>query len=145
MARRTRVYVSGTFDCFHRGHVAVLERAATLADDVIVAVDGDALASTRGEHPVMRDDERLSVVRACRHVDVAVLVANLEIQRRYLDHFRPDYILHGDDVMGDALIERMGITDAFLRDLGIRLRYCPRIGGISAEEVRRRVVVAAGE
>ena len=136
---RTRVYLSGTFDCFHQGHVDLLRRARAHGDAVIVVVDGDAAVEERGGRPcVHRDQERLDVVRACRHVDIALLAESRAMHARLLDHFQPDVILRGDDLMGDALLTRLGISDAFLREREIRLRYEPRLSGISSDLVRDR-------
>ena len=64
------IYVGGTFDLFHHGHVRLFERAKDVADYVVAAVNSDLFTKTFKHYPVMREWERLSVVASCRYVDL---------------------------------------------------------------------------
>lgn len=139
-ARKTRIYVGGTFDCFHAGHVKLLERARGLADFVIVAVNSDAFAESYKGKTVLKEGERLEVVRACRHVDLAFVMESWDRQRHYLELLRPDFILHGDDWTGGSLVKQLGVTESFLEEHGISMKYVPYTAGISTSDIKRRIL-----
>lgn len=138
-ARKTRIYVGGTFDCFHAGHVKLLERAKGLADFVIVALNSDAFAESYKGKTVLTELERLEVVRACRYVDLAFVMESWAKQKHYMELLRPDYILHGDDWTGGSLVSQLGVTDEFMDSHGIALKYVPYTAGISTSDIKRRI------
>ena len=45
------VYVIGSFDLFHRGHVELLRRARALGDRLIVAINGDDIVEKYKRRP----------------------------------------------------------------------------------------------
>ncbi len=139
--RKTRIYVGGTFDCFHNGHVNLLRRARQLADYVIVALNSDAFAESYKGRPVLREAERFEIVRACRYVDLCFIMESHDRQRAAIELLRPDFILHGDDWTGDSLIAQLGLTRAFMDEHGIALAYVPYTPGISTSEIKQRILV----
>ncbi|MBL8769242.1 MAG: FAD synthase [Planctomycetes bacterium] len=143
--KKTSIYVGGTFDCFHAGHVNLLRRAREIADFVIVALNSDAFTSSYKGKPVMNELERLEVVRACRFVDLAFVMESHAMQRVYMELLRPDFILHGDDWTGDSLVRQLGIDDAFLAEHGIRMKYVPYTKGVSTSDIKRRILGVDGE
>jgi glycerol-3-phosphate cytidylyltransferase len=138
--KKTSIYVGGTFDCFHAGHVNLLRRAREIADYVIVALNSDAFTTSYKGKPVMNELERLQVVRACRYVDLAFVMESHAMQRVYMEMLRPDFILHGDDWTGDSLVRQLGIDEAFLQEHGIRMKYVPYTQGVSTSDVKRRIL-----
>ena len=140
MSDKTRIYVPGTFDCFHAGHVHLLARARELADFVVVAVRGDALDRDDDDPPVMSELERLAVLRACRYVDLAFVVESHDAQRRYLELIRPDLLLHGDDRSDATVSSDLGVDPAFLSANGITTIAAPYAYGVSTPEIRRRII-----
>lgn len=138
--RKTRIYVGGTFDCFHNGHVNLLRRARQLADFVIVALNSDAFAESYKCTPVLREAERFEIVRACRYVDLCFIMESHDTQRAAIELLRPDFILHGDDWAGDSLVAQLGLTRAFMEEHGIALTYVPYTAGISTTEIKKRVL-----
>lgn len=65
------VYVHGSFDLFHSGHVDLLKRARQLGDFLLVGIVSDSIDS---EH-VMNVHERSLMVLGCRHVDDVIIGA----------------------------------------------------------------------
>lgn len=141
---KTKIYVGGTFDCFHSGHANLLRRARGIADYVIAAVNSDAFAESYKGVPVMNETERLSVVRACRFVDLAFIVESHGAQRGCIEMLKPTWILHGDDWKGESLVRQLGLTDEFMRENGIELKYVPYTAGISTTDIKKRVLALAG-
>lgn len=67
----TTVFVNGTFDILHMGHVALLEYAKSLGHELIVAIDSDARVKLlKGvTRPVNTEQERGSLLLALKSVD----------------------------------------------------------------------------
>ncbi len=50
MSQFSLVAMGGTFDVIHDGHIALLERAFSISDKVIIGLTGDELARKRGKN-----------------------------------------------------------------------------------------------
>jgi cytidyltransferase-like protein len=134
--------VGGSFDCFHRGHVNLLRAAHDIAAGgrVVVAVNADDFhAAYRHKPPVIGEADRLAVVLACRYVTHAFLMPNHAAQPSVIASWKPDYIVHGDDWMGDSLLVQLGIDEAFLHDHEILMYYAPYTKDISTTVIRDRL------
>jgi len=77
------VYVDGSFDMFHVGHVELLEQAKKQGDFLLVGVHDDlTLNQHEGRNfPIMNLHERILNVLACKHVDEVILGAPWTITR----------------------------------------------------------------
>jgi cytidyltransferase-like protein len=70
---RKKVIVSGCYDHFHSGHVRFFEEAATYGELTVSVGRDETLRELKGSgHPKFRQEERLYMVRAVRHVARAV-------------------------------------------------------------------------
>jgi len=137
----TRIYVGGTFDCFHPGHVNLLKSAKNIADQVVVAINSDHFAEFyKKKRPIMNETERLIMVQSCRYVDEAFVMESYEKQPEYILHSNVNYILHGDDWMGDSLVKQLNITQEFLDTHGITMKYVPYTKGVSTTDIKGRIV-----
>ena len=138
--RKTKVYVGGTFDLFHEGHVRLFKRAKNTADVVVVALNTDEFAEAyKGKRPVMSLKERMEVVKACKYVDVVDVNDGGEDSKPCILRNKPDFILHGDDWTGASLMKQLGITEAFLKRHNIRMVYAPYTKKISTSALKQRV------
>lgn len=70
----TRVILSGGFDPLHSGHVAMIEAAANLGDEVVVLLNSDKWLSRKKGRPFMSFGERKSILKALRGVCEVVSV-----------------------------------------------------------------------
>lgn len=128
----TTVVTFGTYDVFHVGHLALLERAASLGDRLVVGVSSDALnVSKKGRAPVFPEDERTRIVAALRCVDEVFLEESLERKRDYLLAHGADLLVMGDDWAGrfDELADVCEV------------RYLPRTPAISTTATIERIRV----
>lgn len=95
------VVTFGTFDVFHVGHLAILERARALGNMLMVGISSDALNQVKkGRPPVFPQDQRMRLVAALRCVDEVFLEESLELKREYLLRHRADVLAMGDDWRG---------------------------------------------
>jgi len=64
------IYVPGTWDLFHVGHLRLLRRARKITDWLIAGVDTDKSAKRdKGGFPVIPYSERIELLESCRYVD----------------------------------------------------------------------------
>jgi len=75
------VYVNGTYDLFHVGHIRFLMRAKELGTYLMVGVLPDNIVKQRkgGNGPIMNLHERVLSVLACRYVDEVIIGCPWEI------------------------------------------------------------------
>ncbi|SNY79671.1 adenylyltransferase/cytidyltransferase family protein [Enterobacter sp. CC120223-11] len=96
-----RVITFGTFDVFHIGHVNILQRAAALGDYLIVGVSSDALNfSKKQRNPIYRQADRERIIASLKCVDEVFIEETLEDKLRYIEQYRADLLVMGDDWLG---------------------------------------------
>ena len=126
----TRVVTFGTFDVFHVGHLSILERAKQLGDWLAVGISTDELnRAKKGRLPFYGFDERRRIVAALRCVDEVFPEESLEQKRGYLQRYRADVLVMGDDWRGR--FDEFG-------DL-CRIVYLPRTPSISTTATLERI------
>jgi cytidyltransferase-like protein len=135
-----RVYVDMVGDLFHAGHVAMLERARALGDELLVGVCDDETTASYKRTPVLTTRERVAVIRACRYVDDVWEACPLRLSRADIDERRIDIVVHGDDWSAEALRDYYGVP----MDMGI-LRVLPSTPWISTSMIIGRVIARADE
>lgn len=70
------VYVDGSFDLYHAGHVSIIEAAKKSGDYLIVGLHSDDdIIKERGFAPVMNEKERMLVLYSNKNVDEIVFNA----------------------------------------------------------------------
>ncbi|GLI58512.1 hypothetical protein VaNZ11_000248 [Volvox africanus] len=69
------VYIDGAFDCFHPGHVKILQAAKAQGDFLLVGIHTDEeVQARRGPHlPIMNLHERSLSVLSCKYVDEVII------------------------------------------------------------------------
>ena len=68
---------------------------------VFVGVSSDALNfSKKSRYPVYREMDRVKIVNALHCVDEVFVEESLELKRRYLEQFKADILVMGDDWAG---------------------------------------------
>ncbi|KAG5456276.1 MAG: hypothetical protein BJ554DRAFT_4022 [Olpidium bornovanus] len=93
------VYVDGTFDLFHVGHVEFLKRAKALGTYLLVGVHEDQTVNAiKGSNPpLMNLHERVLSVLQCRYVDEVVIGAPYSVTSDVLDkEYKVDIVAHGN-------------------------------------------------
>ena len=67
------IVVSGYFNPFHKGHLELFEKAKASGDQLWVIVNNDYQRKLKGSKEFMDENERLSIVRAIKFVDKAII------------------------------------------------------------------------
>lgn len=127
-----RVITFGTFDVFHIGHLRILERARLFGSYLIVGISTDQLNFDKKQrYPVYTQDERQEIISSLRCVDEVFFEESLELKKSYLQKFKADVLVMGDDWSGKF--------DEF-RDI-CRVEYLPRTPSISTTAVIEKIRV----
>jgi len=111
------VAASGYFNPLHKGHVEYLEKAKQLGDKLIVIVNNDFQVKIKGSKEFMDEQERLTIVRSLKCVDMAILAVDRDpTVCRSLEVIRPDIFAKGGDRYTYEIPE-----SKICRDLGIAI------------------------
>ncbi len=103
---RTMAFANGCFDLLHVGHVRYLQGAAQEADRLIVAVNDDAVAGTKGPgRPILPAADRAELVAALGGVDYVIIFPEPTVTP-LLELLRPDVHCKGTDYTADTVPER---------------------------------------
>lgn len=114
------VFIGGTFEIIHAGHLYTIEQAKRLGDVLVVVVARDnTVRKRKGREPVSREQERVRVVGSIRFVDLAILGSEKNIYDT-LERVRPDVVALGYDqyhTEGDIVAEakRRGMEISVVR------------------------------
>jgi rfaE bifunctional protein nucleotidyltransferase chain/domain len=112
-AGKTVVFTNGCYDLLHPGHVRLLERARSLGDVLILALNSDAsVGRLKGpSRPLIAEQERAQMAAALAAVD-AVVLFDEDTPRELIADVLPDILIKGADwahfVAGREEVEAAG-------------------------------------
>lgn len=97
-AGRTVVFTNGCYDLLHPGHIRLLEKARSLGDVLIVALNSDtSVARLKGpSRPLIPENDRAELVAALQAVD-AVTLFEEDTPRELIAALLPDILVKGAD------------------------------------------------
>jgi D-beta-D-heptose 7-phosphate kinase/D-beta-D-heptose 1-phosphate adenosyltransferase len=101
-----KVFVNGTFDVLHRGHLKLLNYAKSLGDFLYVAIDtDDRVKEKKGlSRPVNTLNERLFMLENLKSVDCALYFSSDESLEALVKNIKPDIMVVGSDWKGKSVI-----------------------------------------
>ncbi|KAF1358685.1 hypothetical protein EJ07DRAFT_179386 [Lizonia empirigonia] len=98
----SRIWVDGCFDFAHHGHAGAMLQARQLGTELLVGVHSDeAILENKGP-TVMRLNERVMAVEACRWATKAVPHAPYVTSLPWISHYGCHFVVHGDDITSDS-------------------------------------------
>lgn len=113
-----KVFVNGTFDLLHRGHLELLNYAKSLGDRVYVAIDTDRrVAEKKGPtRPIYNQEERKFFLENLKSVDKVFLFdSDLELES-IINFIQPDLMVVGSDWRGKSVIGSMYAAELIFFD-----------------------------
>jgi D-beta-D-heptose 7-phosphate kinase/D-beta-D-heptose 1-phosphate adenosyltransferase len=127
------VFTNGCFDFLHAGHVAFFQRARALGDVLVVATNTDGvIARLKGApRPIVREDQRLSLLAAFESIDHIVPFAD-DTPHALIGALRPDVLVKGSNY-SLAQVEGHEIVQAY----GGRVELLDLVEGISTGDLLR--------
>lgn len=139
-----RIFMDGAFDLMHYGHMNAFRLAKSLGTHLIVGVNSDeSIAKCKGA-PLMDDDERLTMVQACKFVDEVVPDCPYIMSKEYLDYvfekYKIDFVVHGDD---PCIVNGKDVY-ATAKESG-KFRTIPRTEGVSTTDIVGRMLLLTKE
>eukprot|EP00049_Salpingoeca_infusionum_P013403 m.250481 g.250481 ORF g.250481 m.250481 type:complete len:393 (-) comp15438_c0_seq1:2485-3663(-) len=134
-----RVWCDGCFDLMHFGHANALRQAHSFGDKVVVGVLSDAAIAANKRPPVMTEEERYAMVRACKWVEDVVEDCPFLTSNDVLDEYGCTLYVHGDDVSLDA----NGLDACREVKASGRYREYPRTKGVSTTNIIQRLLAAS--
>jgi len=108
MRPKKNVWVNGTFDVLHMGHIKLLERASFEAAGGLVAVGIDTdrrVKELKGDsRPVNNEMNRSSFLGAIKYVDCVYLFDTDKDLKTCIKSFKPDLMVIGEDYRDKPII-----------------------------------------
>jgi rfaE bifunctional protein nucleotidyltransferase chain/domain len=100
------IFVNGTFDILHRGHLELLNYAKSLGDYLCVGIDTDERVKEKKgpTRPIHSQDERKFFLENLKAVDEVKLFSSDEELEGLVKFFKPDIMVVGSDWKGKSVI-----------------------------------------
>jgi D-beta-D-heptose 7-phosphate kinase/D-beta-D-heptose 1-phosphate adenosyltransferase len=101
-----KIFVNGTFDILHRGHLELLNYAKSLGDYLSVAIDSDRRVKEKKglTRPIYNAEERKFFLENLKSVDeVFTFDSDLELES-LVNTINPDIMIVGSDWKGKKVI-----------------------------------------
>jgi D-beta-D-heptose 7-phosphate kinase/D-beta-D-heptose 1-phosphate adenosyltransferase len=123
-----KVWVNGTFDIVHLGHIQLLKRAADLGDFLIVGLDGDKrVTELKGEQrPINNIVSRITVLEAIKYVDRVLVFDSDEQLETHIKTLRPAIMVIGEEYRGKRIIGSEYVGE---------IVYFPKMEGFSSTHI----------
>ena len=100
------IFVNGTFDILHRGHLEMLEYAASMGEHLLIALDTDRrVKELKGSsRPVNNQADRVYMMYRIKGVKSVMLFDTDEELERLIKITQPDVMVKGSDWRGKPII-----------------------------------------
>jgi D-beta-D-heptose 7-phosphate kinase/D-beta-D-heptose 1-phosphate adenosyltransferase len=101
-----KIFVNGTFDLLHRGHLQMLQYAKSLGDHLLVAIDTDSrVKELKGIYRPINDQyDRSYILESLKCVDTVYFFGNDEELIDLIKSYEPDIMVKGADYRNKPII-----------------------------------------
>jgi rfaE bifunctional protein nucleotidyltransferase chain/domain len=103
-----KIFVNGTFDILHRGHLELLQHAASLGDALVVAIDSDRrVKELKGDkRPINNQEDRKFMLECIKGVTRVYVFDTDEQLETIIKIYEPDVMVKGADYRYKPIIGR---------------------------------------
>lgn len=125
----------GTFDLLHKGHVRLLQRAASYGDKLIVGLSTDEFNAGKGKRAYTSFEDRKFMLEAIKYVDLVIPENSWDQKAFDIQKFNVDALVMGNDWTGqfDDLRQYCEVI------------YLPRTDGVSTTQIKQDLKLASGD
>jgi D-beta-D-heptose 7-phosphate kinase/D-beta-D-heptose 1-phosphate adenosyltransferase len=125
------VWLNGTFDVLHAGHIKLFRHARKLAGPagrVVVGTDSDErIRELKGPtRPINNIFDRVDFLNAIKYIDCVVTFSSADELEARIKQFSPDILLIGNDYVDKPIV-----GSQFAK----KVVYFPRYGGLSSSKI----------
>ena len=101
-----KIFVNGSFDLLHTGHIDMLNTAKRMGDYLHVAIDADErIQELKGpERPIQPEHIRLAIMQNLKAVDEVSVFRTDEDLINIIRSYEPDIMVKGSDWLGGEII-----------------------------------------
>ena len=129
------IYVPGTWDLFHIGHLRLLRRAKKITNCLIAGVDTDkSVKRDKGGLPVIPYKERIEMLESCQYVDEVTWNIHTVPPVKRLRELKIEAVVLADSWKRKYLT---GKKEAEIG--GIELIYFPYTKSVSTTKIKERI------
>lgn len=106
MSISKKIFVNGSFDILHTGHLDLLAYAKSLGDYLLVGIDSDRrIAEKKGsDRPVLDQKNRFSIMSALKPVDQVKIFDSDQDLINIIADYQPDIMVVGSDWIDKQII-----------------------------------------
>jgi len=138
MKKEVRLYIGGTFDLLHSGHIALFKRCKELGY-VIVSLNRDEFVTRYKREPILTFEHRKEILESCKYIDEVITNTGDEDSKISILSSKATHIVHGSDWSGDALMKQMGFDQKWLDINNIEMLYLSYTAGISTTDIINKI------
>jgi D-beta-D-heptose 7-phosphate kinase/D-beta-D-heptose 1-phosphate adenosyltransferase len=125
------VWLNGTFDVLHMGHIKLFRHARKLAGPagrVVVGTDSDErIRELKGPtRPINNIFDRVDFLNAIKYIDCVVTFSSADELEARIKQFSPDILLIGNDYVDKPIVGAQYAKE---------IVYFPRYGGLSSSNI----------
>ena len=108
------VFTNGCFDLIHVGHISLFQKAKSLGDVLIVAINSDkSLANIKGpKRPLVCQKDRVKVLSALQFIDY-IIIFSQNTPYEVLKKIKPDILVKGADYKVKDIIGREFVKEVY--------------------------------
>ena len=123
-----RVWVNGSFDVIHRGHIELFRYAKSLGDELIVGTDSDEnISKHKGDNrPINTLNDRIFMLQSVKYIDKVYPFYDDSSLMALIKWCQPDVMVIGSDWRGKNVIGEEYVG---------KLIYFDRIEGYSSTDI----------
>ena len=128
-----KIFVNGTFDILHKGHLELLNYAKSLGDFLLVGIDsvGRVREKKGSTRPIHTQDERKFFLENLKSVDLVNVFSSDNELENMIKCFKPDIMVIGSDWKGKSVIGSQYASNLIFFD---------RIDGYSTTKIIQSII-----